>query len=93
MMTNFIGVLAITAFVATGHRCANGHWPVAGVSCAAARDIVLGTWLQIEGIGLRRVDDRYNIRLGPRVDLFFETSAAEARVWGNRKRRVSMVSK
>lgn len=84
-MINLLGTLIITAYLATGHRCANGHWPIAGVSCAADRSIPLGTWLEIEGVGRRRVDDRINPRFhGTRIDLFFgpRNRQGAAKAWG-----------
>lgn len=43
---------------------ASGRWPQVGVSIAAPRSVPFGTWVRIDGIGWRRVDDRTH----PRID-------------------------
>ncbi len=72
------------------NQTASGRKPVAGVTIAAPRRFKLGTKLNIEGVGVRRVDDRLALRYDHRVDLFFSTHKA-AREWGVKKLNVEVV--
>jgi len=55
-----------------GGPTASGRMPRQGVSVAASRKIPLGSWITIQGIGKRRVDDRLAKRYDSRVDIFFQ---------------------
>ena len=68
-MTNLLGVFLITAYTWTGSPCANGHYPVEGITCAVPASIPLGTWLEI-GSELYRADDRINRRFPNRIDIY-----------------------
>jgi len=72
------------------NQTASGRAPVAGVTIAAPRRFKLGMKLNIEGVGVRRVDDRLALRYDHRVDLFFSTHKA-AREWGAKKLNVEVV--
>jgi 3D (Asp-Asp-Asp) domain-containing protein len=63
---------------------ASGRLTKPGVSVAAPRHIPFGTWLWVEGVGLRRVDDRGGKIKGRRIDICFATRK-EALEWGRRK--------
>lgn len=52
------------------NRTASGRRPVAGVSCAAPPGVPFGTWVHIEGVGYRRVDDRTATKYSHRWDVF-----------------------
>lgn len=86
-MTNlfFVGLLVTTGFAWSGQKCANGRWPTQGVTCAAPRWIPFGTWLLVDGIGWRRVDDRCNRRFPDRVDVYDRNAKL---AWGNSRRRI-----
>lgn len=90
-MTNTVLTLLVTAYIWTGRTCANNHYPVSDVSCAAPRSVPLGTWLYIEGIGYRRVDDRYRYDLSDRIDLYYGRSRARALDWGVKSLKVWIV--
>jgi 3D (Asp-Asp-Asp) domain-containing protein len=67
-----------------GGPTASGRKPQAGVTIAAPRALPFGTWLDIEGVGRRRVDDRLARRYDNRIDVYFPTHA-EALRFGKRK--------
>lgn len=92
MTTNFLGTLIITAYVATGHSCANNRLPTAHYTCAAPRDVKLGSLLQINGIGLRTVEDRTAKRFDSRIDLFVNTKQ-EAKRFGKKHLKVWIINK
>ena len=64
--------------------------PVAGVTVAASRSIKFGTWLEIQGVGKRRVDDRLARRFDDRIDIFFD-SHTDALRFGKQKLNVEIV--
>jgi 3D (Asp-Asp-Asp) domain-containing protein len=66
---------------------ASGRKYEPGVSVAAPKHIPFGTWLWIEGLGWRRVDDRGKRIKGMRLDIGVH-SREEALRWGIRRRRV-----
>jgi len=51
-------------------RTKSGRRPVQGVSCAAPPQFPFGTWIEIEGVGYRRVDDRTSPKYYHRIDLY-----------------------
>jgi len=69
------------------HITASGKRTDTKRTVAAPRHIPFGTWLFIEGVGLRRVDDRGGRIKGKRIDLCLPTRR-EALRWGRRKARV-----
>jgi 3D (Asp-Asp-Asp) domain-containing protein len=50
---------------------ANGSFPRQNITCAAPRAIPFGTVLHIDGIGIRRVEDRLKINYDSRIDIYF----------------------
>ncbi len=66
---------------------ASGRRTTPGITIAAPRSIPFGTWLHIDGIGWRRVDDRGGKIRGNRLDLCVQTQK-EALRWGRRRVRV-----
>lgn len=92
-MTNFV----VTAYCACALCC--GHWsggptasgvmPRQGVTCAA-NWVPFGMRLDIEGVGVRVVQDRMSRRYPRRVDVFFN-SHREALRFGRRKVAVKVL--
>jgi len=76
----------------SGGATASGRMPQAGITVAASRRIPLGTWLNIAGLGKRRVDDRLARRYDGRIDVFFPTHA-QAAAFGKRRVAVSITKK
>lgn len=72
----------------SGGPTASGRLPVEGVTIAAPRAIPFGTWLNIEGVGLRRVDDRLARKYDHRIDVFF-ADHQRALKFGKRTLRVT----
>ena len=90
-MTTNVLVAVVTAYVATGHPCADGHKPVVGVSVALPRCYPLGSRVCIGGrwyVGgdrtARRFDGRFDVFMGSR---------AEALKWGKRTMEVVVITK
>lgn len=73
------------------NRTASGHRPTPGVTCAAPRRIPFGTRLQIEGLGVRVVQDRLSRKFDHRIDVFFRTHQ-EAKRFGKRTLKVTTVN-
>ena len=71
-------------------KTADGSIPKQGITCAASRKIAFGTVLNIEGVGLRVVQDRLAVRYDNRIDIYFD-SHKEALKFGNRKLKVKIV--
>lgn len=72
------------------NQTASGRAPVAGITIAAPRRFKLGTTLNIEGVGVRRVDDRLAKKYDHRIDLFFSRHS-DAKKWGVKKLNVEFV--
>lgn len=97
-MTNILAaavLFTVTAYCPCKTCCgkanqptASGKAPVQGVTVAGPRRIPLGTWVEIEGVGKRRVDDRLARRYDNRFDVFF-ASHAQAKRFGVRQLRVT----
>jgi 3D (Asp-Asp-Asp) domain-containing protein len=71
---------------------ASGTLPHEGVTIAAPRRIPLGTWLHIEGIGCRCVEDRLARRFDNRIDIYF-AHHADAVAFGLQRRTIRPVEK
>ena len=71
---------------------ASGRRTEPGITVAAPRHIPFGTWIHIQGLGWRRVDDRGGRIRGNRIDICFQTRK-EALQWGVRKVKVMFVWK
>jgi 3D (Asp-Asp-Asp) domain-containing protein len=69
-------------------RTASGTIPRAGITCAAPRRIPFGTWLYIESVGWRRVEDRLAKRFDSRVEVFMD-SHAQAKRFGIKRLTVA----
>jgi 3D (Asp-Asp-Asp) domain-containing protein len=74
----------------SGGPTASGKMPKQGVTCAAPRRLPFGTRLQIEGVGVRVVQDRLSRRFDHRIDVFFRTHA-EAKRFGKRTLTVKVL--
>ena len=93
--TNSVERFTVTAYCPCAKCCgkwsggptASGRMPVQGVTVAAPRSIKFGTWLNIEGVGKRRVDDRLATKFDNRIDVYFN-SHAEAKKFGKRQLKV-----
>ena len=53
------------------NKTANGQTPKQGVTCAASRKIPFGTRLNIQGVGVRIVQDRLAKKYDNRIDIYF----------------------
>lgn len=72
-------------------RTASNVWPTQGVTIAAPRRIPFGTRLNIEGLGVRTVQDRLARRFDNRIDVFF-ASHADALQFGKQTLTVNAVN-
>ena len=91
-MTNLVLTLWITAYCFSGHRCANGEWPVAGQTCAAPRSVPFGSAVVIDGHRWR-VTDRTTARHNETVDLYYGLDIRGAKEWGRRRMKVRIEEK
>lgn len=66
---------------------ASGKRTTPGITIAAPKHIPFGTWVHLQGIGWRRVDDRGKRITGNKIDICFHTRKA-ALQWGRRKIKV-----
>ena len=66
---------------------ASGQRTLPGVTVAADKSIPFGSWIWIDGLGWRRVDDRGGAIRGSRLDICFQTHD-EAQLWGVRHKTV-----
>lgn len=66
---------------------ASGKRTTPGITIAAPKHIPFGTWVHLQGIGWRRVDDRGKRITGNKIDICFHTRK-EALQWGRRKIKV-----
>lgn len=80
----------VTAYIATGHPCADGHMPVAGVTIAAPRNIPLGSHVVVNGHEYL-VEDRTAKRFDGRFDIFMARKT-DALNWGRRKLSVTILT-
>jgi 3D (Asp-Asp-Asp) domain-containing protein len=88
LTTNIITAF-VTAYVATGHVCANGHYPHAGYTIAAPRRFALGGDVFIGGHWYK-IEDRTNKKYDGRFDIFVSTKQ-EALQWGKKQMKVRIV--
>lgn len=72
-------LIAITFYLPTGSRMANGHWPRPGdAACPPQWDF--GQLVLVDGIGLLACGDRYAAWLAsPRIDVFLQSEPADRR--------------
>jgi 3D (Asp-Asp-Asp) domain-containing protein len=69
---------------------ASGRRPVAGVTCAAPKRIPFGTWVYIEGVGKRRVEDRLARRFPDRWEIFVSTHKT-AKIFGKQRLDITIL--
>jgi 3D (Asp-Asp-Asp) domain-containing protein len=91
MITNILTAI-VTAYVATGHPCANGKMPRAGITCASSdRTILLGSKLVMNGKTFI-IEDRTNKRFRDgRFDIFF-SNKHDAIIWGKQNKSVQIIT-
>ena len=70
---------------------ASGQPTKPGITVAAPKHIPFGTWLYIEGIGFRKVEDRGGRIKKNKIDICFQTRK-EAMEWGRRKVKVYIIN-
>lgn len=70
------------------NKTAMGTTPRQGITCAAPRSIPFGTRLNIEGLGVRVVEDRLAKRYDSRIDIYF-ANHQDALKFGKRTLKVS----
>lgn len=88
MTTNILTAI-VTAYISTGHPCANGHYPKCSYTVAIPRSYPLGTKVQIDGkwyVG----GDRTNKRFDGRFDIFV-ASKEEAILFGKQTKQVTII--
>jgi hypothetical protein len=90
MLTNIITAF-VTAYVATGHPCANGKMPCIGHTVAVPRCYALGCDVLILGHHYKG-EDRTARKFDGRFDIFVE-SEREAIQFGKQKLIVKVISK
>lgn len=90
MITNILTAI-VTAYVATGHPCADGKMPQAYQTVALPRCFPLGATVIIDGrrfIGQDRTARRYN----GRFDIFMN-SRENAIQWGRQVKTITVITK
>jgi 3D (Asp-Asp-Asp) domain-containing protein len=78
----------VTAYIATGHVCANGVYPHVHRTIAAPRWVALGSRVFVCGKEYV-VEDRTARRYDGRFDIFVATKQ-EALTWGKRKETITI---
>jgi 3D (Asp-Asp-Asp) domain-containing protein len=69
---------------------ASGRRVQAGVTAACPRELEFGTWLEIEGVGKRRCDDRGGAISGKKLDIYMP-ERADALEFGRRRLKVRIL--
>ena len=90
-VTAYCGCAKCCGKWAKAHKTADGHTPEQGVTCAASRAIPFGTRLDIEGVGVRTVQDRLATKYDSRVDVYFDKHQ-DALEFGRKECRVKILS-
>ena len=96
-MTNLLATAVVTAYCACSACCgpqacgltASGVRPLEGRT-VAANHLPFGTWVEIRGVGRRRVEDRLSRRYTGRLDVYVQSHAA-ARRFGRQRLPVSVL--
>jgi 3D (Asp-Asp-Asp) domain-containing protein len=70
---------------------ASGRRVQAGVTAACPRELPFGTWLEIEGVGKRRCDDRGGAIRGNRLDIYIPDKA-DALEFGRKRLKVRILN-
>jgi 3D (Asp-Asp-Asp) domain-containing protein len=70
---------------------ASGRRVQAGVTAACPRELEFGTWLEIEGVGKRRCDDRGGAIRGKKLDIYMP-ERADALEFGRRRLKVRILN-
>lgn len=95
-MTTNILTAVVTAYCVGGRYCpahqpcADGHWPVQGVTVALPRRFPLGSTVIINGHAYKG-EDRIAKKFGDRFDIFMQ-SEREALHWGKQTVRVTVIT-
>lgn len=90
MITNILTAV-VTSYLATGHPCADGHYPLSHHTIALPRCFPLGSEVIINGqyyLG----EDRTNKRFDGRFDIFVD-SKYTALNWGKQTLCVTVITK
>lgn len=88
MTTNIITAV-ITAYIATGQPCSNGHYPTIHHTIAIPRSYPLGTKVEIDGKWYRG-EDRTAKKYDGRFDIFM-SSKEEALNFGKQHKQITIV--
>jgi len=64
--------------------------PEEGITASGPRRFPFGTWVEIEGIGKRQVQDRLAKRFDNRFEIYFQ-SHKKAKEFGKRKLNVTIL--
>jgi len=97
--TNNLGVLTVVAYCSCYKCCgkwakynltANGNSPKQGITCAASRKIPFNTKLNIEGVGVRIVQDRPAIRNDHKIEIYYYLHN-DAKIFGVKQLRVEIM--
>ena len=87
----YLGNYMITAYTWTGNPCANGEYPVDGIT-VASNALPFGVTVYIDGVGYRTVQDRGPEYLGSEwLDLYMD-SEWDCVQWGIEYRDVWLVA-
>jgi len=90
-MTTNILTAVVTAYIATGHPCANGAMPRVAYTIAVPRRFVLGSEVIVNG---RRyvAEDRTAQRFDGRFDIFV-ANRRDALLWGKKTLKLTVITK
>lgn len=89
MITNILTAV-VTAYVATGHTCADCKWPVPGRTIALPRRFPLGSVVVMDGVHYIG-HDRTAIRYDGRFDVFMADHHAAVQ-WGSRLKTITVIT-
>jgi 3D (Asp-Asp-Asp) domain-containing protein len=70
---------------------ASGRRVQVGVTAACPRELSFGTWLEIEGVGKRRCDDRGGAIRGKKLDIYMP-ERADALEFGRKRLKVRILN-
>jgi 3D (Asp-Asp-Asp) domain-containing protein len=70
---------------------ASGRRVQPGITAACPRELPFGTWLEIEGVGKRRCDDRGGAIRGNRLDIYIP-ELTDALEFGRKRLKVRIVN-
>jgi 3D (Asp-Asp-Asp) domain-containing protein len=70
---------------------ASGRRVQAGITAACPRELPFGTWIEIEGVGKRRCDDRGGLIRGKKLDIYIP-ELTDALEFGRKRLKVRVVN-